>query len=458
MNRYRAYMDRAGLTEDAHRRMMDALAGPSKARRPRRLAHGALAACCALAVLAGTAGLIRWTGLPAPMAAVTPAASDAGVALSPAPSSAAEQSDHTLVVDDPFDGQTHGFYSVPSCAFPDCTGGPAVTAENTALPGGYFEETLTAEEIIHALGGDTEVPWDLLWAGFGLDGTVIYDGQGAVWLAYINGENGDTALSLRLSPDDLPPVNAIYEGAAEEVVNGITVTTYCLETEGEDGTAAWAYHVQMLAGDTGIDFTCTSPDRDQANWLANVFICHAVVTGGTLTTRGLEPDEIPEWRSAALTLEEARAEDLGAYLPGTPAGFTFEWAWRELGQGRDWLSAGWVKGMDNFTVQISRPETPPDCLDPADTARYDVNLYTVPWSESVPEEIMFGGFQDPVFRAEDMTPEIIAARARWEDQDAGDIDGWRYSQFSVWHSDAGVLVTYAGRGIAPEALAELILG
>ena len=34
--------------------------------------------------------------------------------------------------------------------------------------------------------------------------------------------------------------------------------TLRLETEGEDGTAAWAYHVQMLAGDTGIDFTCTS--------------------------------------------------------------------------------------------------------------------------------------------------------------------------------------------------------
>ena len=97
MNRYRAYMDRACLTEDAHRRMMDALAGPSRARRPRRLAHGALAACCVLAVLAGTAGLIRWTGLPAPIAAVTPAASDAGVALSPAPSAGTE---HTLVVND----------------------------------------------------------------------------------------------------------------------------------------------------------------------------------------------------------------------------------------------------------------------------------------------------------------------------------------------------------------------
>lgn len=453
MNHYRSYMSRVTLSQEAHKRLMEGLAD----RSPRRhWGRGLLAACCALVLLVAGGAALLWNTWEVPLLAVTPQVSAAGEALPPTTSPTAtdlEQS-HTVVVADPFEGQPHGFFDVEGITCTDCTDAAAVSAKRLAPPAGWFQEPMTAQQIITALGGEEEVPWTLLWAGFGLDGTVWYDGQGEVWQAVISGVNGENTLTLTLAPGEIPLTDCFYPDAATEDYRGLEVTAYFLERE-EEGRTVYEYHADFLCGETGASFTFTSPDQDTASWLTNVLVWYAA--GETpFTTAHLEPTEIPTWRSESITLEEARAEDLGAYLPQTPAGFGFESAWRELGQNRDWLRVSWRRWMDNCTVFVRRQPEAPECMDPEQKERYDINLYSIPWAESVPDEIMFGGFQNPVFRAEDLTEEIVAARARWEDQDAGDTDGWRYSQFGVWYGQAGILVEYHPRGIDPADLYALI--
>ena len=454
MNRYRNYMNRVALPEEAHRQLMVRLTGKTSARHPGRRA---LAACCALALLAAGGVLLLRGGEDTPLLAATPQVSQTGEALPPATASSAPSApvqEHTLVVEDPFEGQPHGFFNVESVDYTDCTDAGAISADRIALPQGWFQEPMTAQQIITALGGEDEVPWTLLWAGFGLDGTVWYDGQGQVWQAVVTGEKGEDTLSLVLAPGQIPLTGCFYPDAVTTLYNGVEVTAYFLERQ-EEGSTVYEYHANFIREGTGVCFTYTSPNQDTASWMTDVLVRHSAGMQ-LMTTSHLVPSSIPDWRSESLTMEQARAEDLGAYLPQDPPGFAFESAWRELGQDRDWLRVSWWQGMDSCSVTVSRPQEAPGCMDPGDRARYDINLYTIPWADSVPDEIMFGGFQNPVFRVEDLTQEIVAARARWEDQDAGDTDGWRYSQFGVWYEEAGILVKYSARGIAPEVLFDLI--
>ena len=56
---------------------------------------------------------------------------------------------------------------------------------------------------------------------------------------------------------------------------------------------------------------------------------------------------------------------------------------------------------------------------------------------------------NPIFRAQDMTREIIAARSR-SYQDAGDIDGPRIN-FTIRYSD-GTEAEYTSKGLSEDAL------
>ena len=453
MKHYRSYLDRVRLDETAHRRILAALA-----HRPnRRRRYAALAACCGVVLLAGAYGLSR----PAPFGLPTQTR-QTGEALPPVQSPAVtrevEDTDgYTLVPEDPFQGQPHGFFNVPGIAYTDCTS-RATLAASIALPQGSFQEEMTAQEIIQALGGTDEVPWSLLWAGFGLNGTVYYDGEGRVWQAVITGEREDESFTLVLAPDALPVNDVVYEGVEAIDYNGIPVYAYCGHYDRDgDGQEEYVTTLEFLSGETGARFTYISRDGDNYTWLPDVFARKNACPDGPLTVKHLVPDQIPDWRSEALTESQAYQEALGAWLPQAPAGFQFESAHRELGQGRDWLQILWTHGYDYVDITVSRPAEPPACMDPARRELYDVNLYTIPWADSVPDEVMFGGFQDPVFRAEDLTAELVAARAFQIDQDLGDTSGWRYTSFSVWHEAEGILVHYDCKGPAPQEIAALIL-
>lgn len=421
MNRYRTYMDRIHAPARLRTRVLeDVSAGGRPRRAPRRALTGALAAACFALAFFGAWQYWR--------AAETSPSPTAGVAATPAPAEtepALDSRGYTLMVEDPFEGQTHSFFNVAGLTFPDCTGGYAVSG-SIVPPAGYFAEYLTAEEIIAVLGGTDEVPWPLLWSGFGLSGEAVYDGEGNVWRAVIYGDSGETSFTLILSPGAIPVSDMLYEDAVTEEYEGtgVAVTSWRTTEEGRE-----TYGAEFMSGDTGVSFTCTGTEGDYLSWLACVLVRYGTLAEPTFTTASLTPDAIPDWRSEALTLEQARREELGGWLPpdGTiPAGFGFESARVELGQSRDYLSAYWYRGYDYI----------------------DVTVYRRTEGGYFPEADLTDG---------EVTAQALEALGSYVDDDAGDTPGWRWLSLTVAFTD-DVRVNYSLKGVTPEQAAELITG
>ena len=324
MNRYRAYMNRIHAPSGLRHRVLEAAERGQRPRRPARrwIGAGALAACFALAFFGGWQAW-RYAAhyQPDPTAGVA----DPPAVITPAPA----ETEHTLVVEDPFDGQPHGFFNVPALEFADVTDCSPYLID-WDWTGGAFEEAMTAQEIITALGGTDEVPWSLLWSGFGLDGTAWYGGENLdgeqVLMASITGVNGDTSFTL-------------YDGVA--------VTAWYTRPDG-DGGSNYTYCVELLSGDMGARFTCDSPDQETASWLSCVLVRYAAQADGGFTTEHLVPNSSP------VQVETLAECPLSAWLPrdtAIPDGFSCKgFIWTQ-GVGVDELSATWT-GEPSMLIQV----------------------------------------------------------------------------------------------------------
>ena len=94
-------------------------------------------------------------------------------------------------------------------------------------------------------------------------------------------------------------------------------------------------------------------------------------------------------------------------------------------------------------------------MDTDDKKYYDQRLYTIPYCDSVPDEVMFGGFQDPVFRYEDLTLDVIEARLTYADSDAGGHLGLP-RQFHRTLPPDGLVARYSVKGVTPAEMAQML--
>ena len=345
MNRYRAYMNRIHAPSGLRHRVLESAERGQRPRRPARrwIGAGALAACFALAFFGGWQAW-RYAAhyQPDPTAGVA----DPPAVITPAPA----ETEHTLVVEDPFNGQHHGFFAVPALEFADVTDCSPYLID-WDWTGGAFEEAMTAQEIITALGGTDEVPWSLLWSGFGLDGTAWYGGENLdgeqVLMASITGVNGDTSFTLELTPGQLPPGGEGYAEAAVQDYDGVAVTAWYTRPDG-DGGSNYTYCVELLSGDMGVRFTCDSPDQETASWLSCVLVRYAAQADGGFTTEHLVPNSSP------VQVETLAECPLSAWLPrdtAIPDGFSCKgFIWNQ-GVGVDELSATWT-GEPSMLIQV----------------------------------------------------------------------------------------------------------
>lgn len=426
MNRYRNYMDRISAPESLADRVLEG-------KRPRRarpaLAAGVLAACC---LVAAVGGWQLWQGR-----SLAGPDSTAGVAATPQMSQqTVQEGDHTLVVEDSFGGQPHSFPSVLGYVYPDCTGSDAM-AGDYAYPEGWFMELLSAQEIINVLGGTDAVPWTLDWTGFGLDGMVIYDGEGNPWRIDISGQRGEDTLRLELWPGQAPLIDLIYEDAAVEEVNGVEVTTYSVYYDQDgDEDKEYVYHVDFFDGTMGVNFTCSSEEQSTVANLANLIVVYRDFTAEGLTAtipEGTQTAQATAWLygSGELTLAQAYQQELAAYLPdqeALPDGFIFGAAWWHFDELEDSLSIVWCRGYDDISVQAQR---------------FPANA----------------SLQAPDFLPHEVTPQALEEIGSYVDDDQGDTPGWRYDSFTVHYTQADwrtVAVTYTIKGLIPEEAAALV--
>ncbi len=483
MNGYRSFMDRQSISETGHRRLLD-LEPPKKAQRKgaKIMTFGTLAACAALIIGIGVNTLAPES--PDPVAAVN----------STQPPSVSIADDHAgFVAVGPDDGAKLMFPMIAGVDYADVTGEPQLCVNRVYLEGS-FSVPLDRADIQKLFWGPAgkpaaenpktdpgDFPVMLMnWAGYTITGGATYDGSGDLWELYVQGVKGEDSFTLRAAPGRVPPSCVAAKGAVTTDVHGVQVSGW-YQSEDRDGDGA-VEHVctsEFLANGVGFHFENVGSGGmkaggDVADDLggARVFNARAVTQlcykDGFYLDQFAHTDNIPSWAEEnydALSQALAGAEnfalghpeaDFLAYLPAQgPQGYGEFHGRLSYQEGtRKQLSFRWTRGYDDVSVEVSLPEGDSndwllaDLVDVAVPESYDWRLYDGPICDAVPEQYQ-SAFYKPVFRAEDMSLEVVQARMNAHDT------GGQICHFYVLF-DNGAVVSYDCAGVTAQYVWSLV--
>jgi len=445
MKQYESYMERQEVSASFHEKLLtlEPPARPSGGWRR----WGMLAACCLLA-----AGLGLWTLRSGEM--------PGGAA--PGTSAISEQEPQ------PVD-------AVPEITYREETGGAAA---EIALPDGSFAREIPAEQLAALFAREGEsldsVLTALGWTDYALRGEAIYDGVGQLWLLTVTGRYPDgPEFTLELCPGELPPTCVVIPAQETAQVNGVSVSAWYGSWDRDgDGKTEHVCESKFMAGDVGVHYeNADAPFSAQygsaSGELGGAQRLNAMLVGRA-TGQGIDlsgvmtVEDVPAWREESFSsLAQARQEEeFAPYLPteNVPGYGEFygRLSWQE-GSYND-LFVRWSRGYDDVEVDVCRCPQPQYTLAEADAPeQYDVRLYDIPWSESVPKEYR-NTVSSPTFRAEDMSLSVVQARTLYRN-DAGEGRTVRI-RFAVLYPD-GTLVKYICKGLTAEqvwAMVEPTLG
>lgn len=409
---YKDYMDRQSVDEGFHARLL-ALEKKQKKGRPRWGVAMAAALCCVVGLSAW--GLMNSQNRDLPL-------------------------EETVVLEE---GE-----ALPKLHYSSGTG--AMTASDVGLPKGYFYRDMTEEQIasLWSTGWEIIEAWGL-FSGLDVTGRIIYDGQGVPWQIEINGEEAESGeeLHLRLSPNMLPPECMGLE-LKGNTVYGTTVGAYCRKTsEGEDGAGRWDYEAAFLhEGEqtVGVRIEFLSYDSAAAQERLSRIVYYSL-REDVLRVLQLSTEDIPAWRSEQPSEAEAYAlPDFMDYLPAVlPEGYSFSGAWLEQGEDRYYMSVEWTCGVQYISLSIDRMPGEVVPVNINETEAYDLRYYNSADKPEPPEKY-WGIIENPIFRMEDLSEEIIVARLyTYPNETASQAD------FQVLFGD-GVLIRLHCRGTAAE--------
>ncbi len=381
--------------------------------------------------------------------------------------------------------------TVWSVDYPDLTDTPLPVA-SIALPDGSFQVDLTKGDIQALFWGAEgkpaasqgaadpgDFPFGLYaWAGYDISASAIYDGEGKLWLLVVQGVRGEDSFILKAAPGHLPLTCTAADGGAETEIDGVTVTAWRQEydRDGDDENE----HVctsEFMVGDVGVRFenTGAGPLKSTADGkefsgdaiLFNELVVTQLVKEGLyLDHIAAQTEDIPAWRTEKFdALAEAlREADFAPYLPQeAPEGFgNFSGNLSYQEGTRNWLAARWYKNYDSVEVEVYLPEgkTNPifeeDIVDVTVPESYDWRLYNGAICDVVPEEYQ-AAFYKPVFRAEDMSLEVVKARMHTKDtvNDGKLVSTRAACNFYVLHEN-DVAVGYTCSGVTAEYVWSLV--
>ena len=472
MSRYYEVWNGQTISPQCHERLLDIGRRPEAGRRTAPIAWrrwGALAACCALVL-----GLGLWRA-GTPSGALPGGESSSGGGTSPAGSEAPTQPENGqgsgFLVEGGLEDGTDSLPAIPYVNYQSVDGQPAIdgTPSRLMLAGSYRVD-LTWEEIQKIFwgsegkpeGAEGELPWMLFWGGFTLSGYALYDGEGALMWVALSGDGAQqgTSFTLVLRPGELPFQCGLYSDLETTEVFGTEVTGW-RRTDDTDGDGAEELQCvsELMAEDVGVRFSviCAAGEDalDTATWYSSLLVRQVLSQDGGVYLDHLRTNgNIPAWREAEFSsLEEARQEEAFApYLPeqNIPGYGEFYGSLSYQEGVRNTLSLWWHRGYDSVEVRVSLPEGELSyaLADPDRLEEYDLRLYSIPWSESVPEE-----YRDtvdmPTFRSQDMSLAIVETRGH--EKDTG---GLNFS-FGVLHEN-GVLVEYRCDGLTAQQVWALV--
>ncbi|MCL2364277.1 MAG: hypothetical protein FWC71_06395 [Defluviitaleaceae bacterium] len=330
----------------------------------------------------------------------------------------------------------------------------SVMSASMIIPDGYFDYDLTADQIRAVFPGVDMQMW----------GVVQYRADGSVWYvaAYEQMRLNFTSITLGYAgvmPDStllFPRDNPIVSD-----VHGVKVTAFVYGMDEEFFRADFVLDGIAYRVETSDLEYLWGEGNDERNGMERLTaLVNQIVTGEATDLSVLADPAIPKLRNDQLTITQAREDaDFGSFLPQyIPPGFVENSAHRLITTRLNDLFAywgtDWGGGMHIITWRVSIPTAHDlqNIVSIHDRERFDVNLYEIPWADTVPDAY-FNYFQSPVFLAEEFTPEAIQARTRWNnarysDVQRGILPRWETSQFGVLFDD--VIIVVSMTGVAPE--------
>ena len=475
MKNYSSYMDRQTISPEAHEALLEL--EPGKRRRP-LVRYASLAACAALVL---GVGLWRLSPTPVQGPDSVQSAGQFAAGYTPLPGEKdVVEPDDLFVVNSPSESGKMTFPMIPGINYQDITDRPQADASRAFAPGSFAVD-LSKEDIQTIFWGPEgkpqaehpkteqgDLPWMLFWDGYFLHGLAWYDGQGQLTELTIYGEQGRASFTLELRLGALPFTCCVDMNRGDEFsqFNGISVAAWSkvYDRDGDGQTDYICGSEFMTEDNIGVRFVNQNSDM-RAEYVPggdmelggaqtfNALFVRQALTAGLYLDHLAVNEDIPAWREEEFsTLAQARQEaDFAPYLPTqepegyrTYAGnkdFYGRLSYQEGAQ--NMLFVRWSQGYDNVEVCVYRDGCYPyDLADPARPETYDLRLYSIPWCDSVPEEYR-ETVNDPAFRAEDMSLEIVEARGL--EHDTGGIT-W---SFDVLHPDSTV-VSYRCDGLTAE--------
>lgn len=415
--RGRELLEKLSLVDGAY--VEAAAVPPHTARKPYR-PWAAAAACIALLAVAG--GI--WLDSPAP-------------STTPIPS---------------LDGSHGSVVTKPEQEDPEETDGPqpvwefhyneAEAMTDAARPyiPGYFQEPLSEAELEAVQPG----MW-LEWMDF--TGTAGFDGQGQLQevFLWVTTTDPDATVTVILSPDGPASCCLLPEDAIPSYCSGVEYMVSRWDT-GDDQVTLLA---ESQLHDVWFHFSVTvASDREEQaqSDFEDILEAFTFYTASAPDLSAVTAQEIPQWQDTALTQTEALADpDFGAYfLSSPPSGFTEDTIRRYQNQHTNALWGLWAHGYDalRWEVRQMTPEDSGHLVDVSRREQYDLSLYPIPRADSVPEHLR-EIVDHPIFAAEDLTLEVLTARANTV-TDAGDSDGVRMD-FAVRYGD--IIVEVQSKGV-----------
>jgi len=158
-----------------------------------------------------------------------------------------------------------------------------------------------------------------------------------------------------------------------------------------------------------------------------------------------------------LTLAEAIADPyFGRFIPGNvPSNLIFDHAWQLTNDEWNGITAFWQTGTHNIRWMISTT-TDYDyerVVSVYDRERFDLSLYTIPWMDSVPTELM-QYVMNPMFLANELSLDIVHARTvQGRAGTPGGEPNWQIN-FDVLFD--GVVIRISTSGVSPEHVWEML--
>lgn len=299
MKRYQKFMDGVRASDTLHRRLVE-LKEPEK-KPAAWMKYGTVAAALALVVGAGAWGLSGGF----PFAAnrdlpLTELHGEDGVIDQPdiaivEPGDVTEPGEKTLggyeVTTGSGPNAIVSYYPLPYIEYGEPSG---ISGDFSLAPPDGGLRGATREDALALVGGEDALTAHLNWGGCEFDGTVGFEADGTVWMMSLWGENEDTAFSLQLSPNRMPPTCCVVIGEPRTITNVWGVEVSGVKDAGAYGDAERGVYmdvsreVEFIANGVGCRLKAYGTQDEAVEELVSRFVRWAVVEG--LNLSGISPD------------------------------------------------------------------------------------------------------------------------------------------------------------------------